>query len=443
MKKIITITVVLIGIFILAVVCLPNFIINGKVFASDETKSSTIGGIKVGGVNSANLLPTVEKAIKDWQQTEINVKSTNISKTIDPKQLIFDTTTAISQFELLTKKPWYAFWKNEKIVHIPIPVTASDTVIQELDEMGILDTDKTLQKIIVQASYLKEHEVEAVINADALQMQERIAFQIADVPTDSQGIAKLIPLLNDVTLVPNQSFSLLSLLGEQAGAANDTGLDFVASILYSVILQTEYEVLERHSQQTKPNYLQLGIEADVNAALAKDLQFINRSNQLGKMQAIIEGNQLKIEIFTAVKDKDITVRISKDKIVKPRTIYRYSEDLKAGQERVEQEGKEGVRVEVYRSIVENGAMEEQFISRDYYAPQNRIVTRSSQEPITVTPPTKNAGQSIADPDLEMDLDGNGLPDIKPSTPEGSEQEDGPEIVYGYYDKGGNFVQTSP
>ncbi|WP_249662480.1 G5 domain-containing protein, partial [Lysinibacillus fusiformis] len=76
----------------------------------------------------------------------------------------------------------------------------------------------------------------------------------------------------------------------------------------------------------------------------------------------IERNQLKIEIFTAVKDKDITVRISTDKIVKPRNINRYSEDLKAGQERVEQEGKEGVRVEVYRSIVENGAMEEQFIS---------------------------------------------------------------------------------
>ncbi|WP_155590367.1 G5 domain-containing protein [Lysinibacillus cavernae] len=439
MKKNITITVSLIGIFILAVVCLPNFIINGKVFASGETKSSTIGSVKVSDINSANLLPTVEQAILDWQQTEITVKGTDVTKTIDPKQLIFDTTAAISQFEMLTKKPWYAFWKNDKVVHIPIPVTVNDTVIQELNEMGILDTNKTLQKIIIQASYLKEHEVEAVINADALQMKERISFQMEDLPANEQGVAKLIPLLNDVTLIPNQSFSLLSLLGEQAGTVNDASLDFVASILYSVILQTEYEILERHSQQIKPSYLQLGIEADINAALAKDLQFINRSNQLGKMKATIEGNQLKIELFTAEKDKDITVRVSKDKIVKPRTIYRYSDNLKAGQERVEQEGKEGVRVEVHRSIVENGATEEQFISRDYYAPKNRIITRSSQEPITVTPPTKNAGQSVSDPDLEMDLDGNGLHDITPSTPE----EDGPEIVYGYYDKGGNFIQTSP
>jgi hypothetical protein len=214
-------------------------------------------------------------------------------------------------------------------------------------------------------------------------------------------------------------------------------------MLYSAILQTDYEILERHSQQINPTYLQQGIEADVNAALAKDLKFINRSSQLSKMKATLENNQLTIEIFAATKEKDITVRVSKDKIVKPRIIYRYSEDLKAGQEQVDQEGKEGARVEVYRSIVKNGATEELLISRDYYAPQNRIVTRSSQEPITITTITQQAGADTADPDLTIDLDGNGLPDVKPSIQEETKKEDGPEIVYGYYDKGGNFVQTSP
>lgn len=443
MKKYLNTNVLLIGIVFVILVSLPNFIINGTVFANEETKSSTIGGIKVDGIDSINLLSTVEKAILEWQQTEMTIKGNDISKTIDPKQFVFDTSAAIAQYEMLTKKPWYAFWQKEKIVHIPIPVTVNETITQQIDEAGVWDTDKTLQKLILQASYLKEHKVEAVINEDSMQTEERIAFQIAELPANSQGVAKIIPLLNDVNLVPNQSISLLTLLGEQAGVVNDAGLDFVASILYSVILQTDYEILERHSQEINPSYLQQGIEADINAALVKDLQFINRSEQLGKMKASMEGNQLKIEVFAAAKDKDITVRVSKDKIVKPRIIYRYSEDLKAGQERVEQEGKEGSRVEVYRSIVENGATEEQFISRDYYAPQNRIVTRSSQEPVTITTPTQNVGAGTSDPDLEVDLDGNGLPDVKPSTPEETKEEDGPEIVYGYYDKGGNFVQTSP
>lgn len=429
--------VLIVGFFI------PSFVLNDTVFAKEGPGSSTIGGIEINDVKTSDLATTLQNAISEWQGAEMEVVSEGISKTIDPKQFVFDTSAAIAQYEMLTKKPWYAFWQKEKIVHIPIPVTVNEVITQQIDEAGIWDTDKTLQKLILQASYLKEHKVEAVINEDSMQTEERIAFQIAELPANSQGVAKIIPLLNDVNLVPNQSISLLTLLGEQAGVVNDAGLDFVASMLYSVILQTDYEILERHSQEINPSYLQQGIEADINAALVKDLQFINRSEQLGKMKASMEGNQLKIEVFAAAKDKDITVRVSKDKIVKPRIIYRYSEDLKAGQERVEQEGKEGSRVEVYRSIVENGATEEQFISRDYYAPQNRIVTRSSQEPVTITTPTQNVGAGTSDPDLEVDLDGNGLPDVKPSTPEETKQEDGPEIVYGYYDKGGNFVQTSP
>lgn len=429
--------VLIVGFFV------PSFVLNDTVFAKEGPGSSTIGGIEINDVKTSDLATTLQNAISKWQGEEIEIVSEGISKTIDPKQFVFDTSAAIAQYEMLTKKPWYAFWQKEKIVHIPIPVTVNETITQQIDEAGVWDTDKTLQKLILQASYLKEHKVEAVINEDSMQTEERIAFQIAELPANSQGVAKIIPLLNDVNLVPNQSISLLTLLGEQAGVVNDAGLDFVASILYSVILQTDYEILERHSQEINPSYLQQGIEADINAALVKDLQFINRSEQLGKMKASMEGNQLKIEVFAAAKDKDITVRVSKDKIVKPRIIYRYSEDLKAGQERVEQEGKEGSRVEVYRSIVENGATEEQFISRDYYAPQNRIVTRSSQEPVTITTPTQNVGAGTSDPDLEVDLDGNGLPDVKPSTPEETKEEDGPEIVYGYYDKGGNFVQTSP
>jgi len=429
--------VLIVGFFV------PSFVLKDTVFAKEDPKSSTIGGMEITDVKTADLATTLQNAISEWQGSEVEIVSDGISKTIDPKQFNFDIATAISQFEMLTKKPWYAFWHKEKVVHIPIPVTVNEAITQQIDEAGVWDTDKTLQKLILQASYLKEHKVEAVINEDSMQTGERIAFQIAELPVNSQGVAKIIPLLNDVNLVPNQSISLLTLLGEQAGVVNDAGLDFVASMLYSVILQTDYEILERHSQEINPSYLQQGIEADINAALAKDLQFINRSEQLGKLKASIEGNQLKIEVFAAAKDKDITVRVSKDKIVKPRIIYRYSEDLKAGQERVEQEGKEGSRVEVYRSIVENGATEEQFISRDYYAPQNRIVTRSSQAPVIITTPTQNVGAGASDPDLEVDLDGNGLPDVEPSKPEETKQEDGPEIVYGYYDKGGNFVQTSP
>lgn len=441
MKKYITLAILLIGTVIIVAVCLPNFILNATVLAKGEIEGSTIGGIEIEGIKLSSLKSTLQSAVTAWQETEMEVSGGGNDTAIDSKQITFDIDAAIAQFESQTKKPWYAFWHKEKIVQIPIPITISDSITKKIESVAVWETEETLSNIEMQASYLRNHDVKAVINHNFEATDERIGFQIADLPSEVRGISKITSLLNEVMISPDQSMSLLTLLGEQADEVNKVGLDFLASMLYSVLLQTDYEIVERHSQQVIPSYLQQGIDVDVNPILKRDLQFMNKSNKPGQLKTTLEGNKLKIELFAPTKDKEITVRVSKDKVVKPRIIYRYSDELKAGQERVEQEGQEGVRIEVYRSIVENGATKEELVSKDYYAPQNRIVTRSSKEPVTENVPTQNEGTS--DPDLQMDLNGDGLPDTEASTTVNTTQKDGPEIVYGYYDKGGNFVQTSP
>ncbi|EON73006.1 VanW family protein [Lysinibacillus sphaericus] len=441
MKRYIQIACLLIGAMLIVAVCLPNFVLNGTVFAKEDSKGSSIGGIEIEGLKASTLESTLQTAITQWQSTAVVVSGGNTFTMIDTNQLSFDISAAISQYELLTKKPWYAFWQKDKVVHVPIPVTINETIIHQIESVDIWESEKTLQTITSQASYLRNHEIEAVVNDTLMQAEERLGFQVAEIPTDVRGIREIIASIEEVVLVPDKPVSFLSLLGEQTGAVNGAALNFLASTLYSVVLQTDYEIIERHSQQVLPSYLQEGIEADVNVALNKDLQFINRSKHTSKLKTTLEGNQLKIEMFAPTKDKEITVRVSKDKIVKPRIVYRYSDDLKVGQERVEQEGQEGFRIEVYRSVVENGTTDEQLVSKDYYAPENRIVTRSTKEPVPVTTPTQNIA---ADPDLQIDLDGNGLSDTESSAKTNHDtQVDGPEIVYGYYDKGGNFVQTSP
>lgn len=168
--------VLIVGFFV------PSFVLKDIVFAKEDPKSSTIGGMEINDVKTADLATTLQNAISEWQGSEVEIVSDGISKTIDPKQFNFDIATAISQFEMLTKKPWYAFWRKEKIVHIPIPITVNEAITQQIDEAGVWDTDKTLQKLILQAAYLKEHKVEAVINEDFMQAEERIAFQIAELP---------------------------------------------------------------------------------------------------------------------------------------------------------------------------------------------------------------------------------------------------------------------
>ncbi|WP_342557527.1 hypothetical protein [Lysinibacillus sp. FSL P4-0201] len=96
--------VLIVGFFV------PSFVLNDTVFAKEGPKSSTIGGIKIHDVKTVDLATTLQNAISEWQGAEMEIVSDGIAKTIDSKQFVFDPSAAIAQYEMLTKKPWYAFW---------------------------------------------------------------------------------------------------------------------------------------------------------------------------------------------------------------------------------------------------------------------------------------------------------------------------------------------
>ncbi|MFJ7735058.1 VanW family protein [Lysinibacillus sp. NPDC097287] len=436
---------------ILTAMWIPNIVLNSTTFAKEVSKASTIGGVEVADLKVEEIEAAVQAAVTEWLATPVMVTGDGMTSTIDPSQFVFDVASSVAEYERMTDKSWYAFWEGDQTVHIPLKVLLNEEVQAQLQAVGDWDVENTLNSVVGQASYLKEHEVEATVVDTTLLEAERLALAIEEIPVNTLGIVEVGTILNDFVIAPGENISLLTILGENTELANQDGLDFVASMLYNAVLQTDYEILERHAQNEKPSYLQQGTEASINQTLEKDLQFVNLSEQPGKIKVTTEGKSLKVEIFSQTKEKDIKIRVDKDRIVDPRIIYRYSDELAVGQEKTVQEGKEGIRVEVYRSIVENGVSSEVLVSRDYYAPVNRIVVRSTKQHVTATggsetnPPSTNS----KDPDLQLDLDGNGLADT-PSEPgetstnnANKEQSNNPDIVYGYYDKGGNFVQTSP
>ena len=430
-------------IFMMGLVIAVFFLNETTTFAKDSTASSTIGGVEVTNVKRTDLHETLQTAINDWLSTPVKVSDREHTITLDASDLSFDIKSAISQYETMIKKPWYAFWQKDKIVQIPLPVTVSEVAIAKMKTIATWDVDQTIDTLLTQASTLHNHEIEATINDLTSQLDERIAFQIEDIPSGAVGLQDAMTILNETILVPNQPVSLLALLGDQVEAVNQIGLNFLASMLYSTVLQTEYEILERHPQASIPGYLQPGMEALMDQTLAKDLQFINLSEQPGKLNMTIEGNQAKVEIYSKIKEKELTVRVEKTRTVMPRTIYRYSNELAIGQEMVLRKGTAGFRVNVYRQIAEEGATLELLVSQDYYAPIHQIVVRSTKQRANSETTYEN------DPDLEIDVDGNGLPDRPGQTNnsttnnQNEQQTNDSEIGYGYYDKGGNFVQTSP
>lgn len=449
MKKSVSFITVITIMAVLLAMLLPNLIINQTVFAKGE--SSTIAGIDVSGLKEDELVSAIQEAVTKWTSEPIIVTGGGTEVSIDPSILTFDVKGTIESYKAQVEKPWYAFWRKTPIIHIPLQVTASEDLKSQIKSVSQWKFDETYNQVIAKAAYLKGHEVEAVVEDLSFLEEERIALSMETIPEEAIGVADLVSMLDNLVINPDQTVSLLETFGQYADIANQEAQDFVASLVYHTVLQTDYEIIERSSQKRVPTYLQAGFEALVDKSQKLDLQFVNHSEQPSKYSATIEGSTLKLELTAQVAEVTATPRVRTDKIVKPKIITRYSPKLLLTQQKVIQNGEEGLRVFVYRSISKNGSLEEELVSRDYYPPVNRIVMKSSREPITTTGATGSGTTSPTpstptDSDLQVDLNGDGLPDedstgsnLPPSSADnlkpGEKLPDG-----SYYDKGGNLVK---
>ncbi|MDN4495511.1 VanW family protein [Ureibacillus aquaedulcis] len=427
----------------------------GTALADGPGTGSTIAGVEVSGLDEDEMRAALQEAINHWVSESIVVTDGEHEVLVDPSQFVFDLDSTVTQYQTTVEKPWFAFWESDQVVQLPIHITVPEDLKNTIAVVSSWDAEATLNSITTQASYLKEHEIAAVQN-DLTQLEnERIALSIVTIPTESIAVSKIAELINETILYPGETFSFISTVGESH--ATNEAKDFVASVLYDAVLNTEFQIVERHSQEKIPTYLEPGINARISIQYNEDLQFLNSSTNPVKINATIEGSDLKLEIYSNEKSKEVLVQTHK-KEIPPRIINRYSDDLVVGQKQLVQEGEKGLRVVVTRIVSESGSTTEEQISRDYYAPANRIVLISARQPEsigttdstgttsdntyptdntdstgTTNPSTAPSGIENQDPDTQMDLDNNGLPDIpldeaEENLPEGS-----------YYDKGGNLI----
>lgn len=423
---------------------LPNLVVNEKVYAKDEGAGSTIAGIPVANLNNEEIMQVLEEKIASFKKSPIIVRGAGVEKEIDISLFTFDVQSTVNAYEEKTSKPWYAFWKDTPVVHIPLQVTADNRVKALIEEMTIWNIDETYNQTLSDVGNLKS-EIDAKVKDLTALEEERLALSIEKIPADAVGVNELASMLNDFVVAPNQNISLLKAFGSFADTTNQAALDFVASLVYHTVLQTNYKIVERYSQNKVPAYLEAGIEATVNKELNRDFRFINESKNASKYTATVEDGSLKLELKTQVADVTAVPRVETDKFVNPKLITRYSPKLAYYQQQVLQVGKEGKRVLVYRVISENGSTKDELISRDYYPAVNRIILKSSRAPLSPTTPTDSGTTPDPNTDLSVDLNGDGLPDntdtqttVDPT--DAGYPAPGQTLPDGsYYDKGGNLV----
>lgn len=349
-RRKITVLIALIAIFIYIIS--PLNVFHKHTVSADEKAptGSTIAGVEVSGLKNEEIQKVVMDAIQSWKGEPVTIYGGGMELSIDANELQYNVDSTIAQYEMLTDKPWYDFWSKEKIVHLPLEVTISEDAMNTIENVSIWDSEETINRLLGQASYLKEHNIEAEVTDLSIIENDRLSLSMEKIPEGALGISYLAQAINETVINPNETFSLLETLDENSEISNKVGLNFLASVLYNSVLQTSFNIIERHSQNEIPNYLEPGIEAAVSELENKDLRFANTTESPALIKASIENEMLKLEMYSSLKESEVTVQVNQDEIIMPRIINRFSTDLPTGQAKIIQEGKNGVRISVYRTI---------------------------------------------------------------------------------------------
>lgn len=296
--------------------------------------------------------------------------------------------------------------------------------------------------------------------SDLVETQFANATSSMNVP--SKAVLDFITKLDSVRIDPLSTFSILNFINESGdGLLNDEELTQVASVLYATVLQTNFQVEERTNGSELPKFIQPGFEAAINKNLGLDFVFTNPNRTAYTLNVSYQNNTLQTSLTGIELLYSYEPFVGTFDEYEPRIVRRFSSFVPVGQVNVESEGRNGVDVELLRTITYLGSfIQEEMISSDFYAPlpkielhpliesstadSNQSTTDSSQEenngsesesqsngnePTTSTPTT--SGSEVTDKEM------------KPKAPNSIEEntnptdKDGNEIKY---DKGGNIIK---
>lgn len=413
---------------------------------ANNNPASSIGGFEVQSSDKAEIISFLNEKINEWENNIPVVNDNGEELTLQAEWFTFNVEGTVDKFLSRTEKPWFTFWKTSSVVHLPIEFTMSQEVNRLIEKQSHLNAEQTLGNIREKVGILSSEPIESVPLDLSLIPLERVAFTLEEIMINTTSLNDIVTVLNEQVIGSEEVFSLKERIEKINIVPSDETLNYVASILYSVVLKTDFDIVERHSQGVLPPYLEAGIEAEISNS--KDFKFINTTDQPASLKFSLKDNSFLVEIYAVPTETEGKYQVRGRQEIKPRTIYRYSPDLAPGEEQLVEEGKPGLRVSVYRTISDKiGPFEnEELVSQDYYPPKNRIIIKSVIVPETPT---------VQDPDLEIDLNGDGLADMGPISTEGDEVSTDPSISNiinnentdelpegSYYDKAGNIIDGS-
>lgn len=151
------------------------------------------------------------------------------------------------------------------------------------------------------------------------------------------------------------------------------GVCQVSSTLYNAVLLSNLKIAERMPHAVTVNYVAAGQDATVNYPNI-DFKFENNTSGLLYLRSVVKNGALTLQIWGKKTDKSVRIEPQIEKEINYQTKRKRDPNLAAGKIVQEQKGAKGLVVSTWRVVRDSTGKEtKQLMSRDSYAPTNRIL----------------------------------------------------------------------
>src|SRR5699024_2975575 len=320
--------------------------------ATTGTEGSKIAGIDVEGFARGEIKQLLESEVSSWLQGEPIVLTGEYEQfSVSRKAFGFDIDSTLDEWEQQTKRSWSSFFLKKKHVELPLVVTFKQPEKEALPDR--FDKEKVASRLESQVGMLGKKAIEVDYIPELTPEPKKLASVKLNFPqsVDAQS-SKLAREFNEVKIKPDKEFSFLeyvSRIGRADQSVEDLQVlgaeaDFYATAFYKLIMQTDLEFVEHHSQGSVPRYGERGIEAAVELASKKDLKVFNASRHTYEPRAHVADDELTLSLFGVEQSEAYEYVISNRTDVTPRTVYRYRHALAPDEETNIENGHADVRV---------------------------------------------------------------------------------------------------
>ncbi|MCM3360704.1 MULTISPECIES: VanW family protein [Bacillaceae] len=335
--------------------------------------NTSVAGISIGGLTELEAKNMLENHLIGWKANAIyefqyKEKTVQISNDI----FVFDVEETLKN---ITENS-----ANDFVVNVREEVLQTELEQYNSFSMEDIDIDLFKSALLEAASILQVDKKIAVEEYFASYVSGKDLLNTVEmtVPDQIEELESVIPTIKEITILPKTTFSLLGLLEDvnQKGAKDET-VSILATGIYQLVLQTNFDIRERTISKELPDYVDVGYEAKASFRSQLDLRFTNPNEHAYLIALKVEENQLILQLKGQEFPNRYEIVIEEKEEYEPKTIVQFDSLLEGDQVKVKQEGKNGISVGVIKEVLDKNGdqVKRESIATDYYPPIYRVEVR--------------------------------------------------------------------